>query len=184
MHTLSIIENLQREDLKPIELAERMQSLIRDLNYSQDKVASQLGKDRSTVTNTLRLLELPEEIKKDVVSKKLSSGHARALLSLKDSPKIHFIRDQILAKKWSVRETEKKVKEAIKGSDKKSNPAATKTKDPNIKALEEQLSEHLGTPVEIWGETEGSIQISFKNVIDFNRIFNLILEKERDEDFE
>lgn len=184
MQTLSIIENLQREDLNPIELAESMQSLIRDLGYSQDKLASQLGKDRSTVTNALRLLELPEEIKKDVVSKKLSSGHARALLSLKDSPKIHFIRDQIISKKWSVRETEKKVKDAIKGSEHAAHQKTAKAKDPNIKALEEQLSEHLGTQVEIWGETEGSIQISFKNVIDFNRIFNLILEKERDEDFE
>jgi len=184
MQTLSIIENLQREDLNPIELAESMQSLVRDLGYSQDKLASQLGKDRSTVTNLLRLLELPEELKKDVTSKKITSGHARALLGLKDSPKIFMLRDQIIAKQWSVRETERKVKEALKNKN-ELNPISRKpTKDANIKALEEQLSEHLGTPVEIWGETEGSIQISFKDVLDFNRIFNLILEKERDEDFE
>ena len=94
------------------------------------------------------------------------------------------MRDQIIAKKWSVRETERKVKETVKGKATAKSQQAPKGKDPNIKALEEQLSEHLGTQVEIWGENEGSIQVSFKDTINFNRIFNLILEKERDEDFE
>jgi len=184
MQTLSIIENLQREDLNPIELAESLQGLVRDLGYSQDKLASQLGKDRSTITNNLRLLDLPEEIKGDVSNKKLTSGHARALLPLKDSPKIYILRDNIISKKWSVRETERKVKDAIKNKAEILDPPKKEGKDPNIKALEEQLGDHLGTKVEIWGETEGSIQISFTNVIEFNRIFNLVLEQEKDEDFE
>jgi ParB family chromosome partitioning protein len=180
MRTLSILENVQREDLNPIDLARSYKALITEVGYTQDKLSTKLSKDRSTVANTLRLLELPEKIQIDLSNMKLSAGHARALLPLKDSPKIYSLRDKIISEKWSVRETENKVKQAMGATTAKpqSKPVIKKNKDPNITALEEQLSENLDTKVEIWGETEGSIQVSFASVKEFNRIFNLILEKE------
>ncbi|MBF0196869.1 MAG: ParB/RepB/Spo0J family partition protein [Planctomycetes bacterium] len=180
MQVQSIIENVQREDLSPIDLGKSYQALMEKLSYTQEKVASQLGKDRSTVANTMRLLELPVEIQEDISSKRISSGHGRSLLPLKDSTKIFALRNQILQNKLSVRETEKKVK-GLSAPKSPTNPSSVKkTKDPNIISLEEQLSTHLDAKTEIWGETEGSINISFKNVRDFNRIFNLILETEGD----
>jgi ParB family chromosome partitioning protein len=180
MRTLSILENVQREDLNPIDLAKSYKALIEEVEYTQDKLASKLGKDRSTIANTLRLLELPEKIQNECSSQKISAGHARALLPLKDSPKVFALLERIAKEKWSVRETEKKVKAAMgQGSTTGPNkPSPKKQKDPNVIALEEQLSEHLDTKVEIWGETEGSIQVHFSSVKDFNRIFNLVLEKE------
>lgn len=187
MRTLSILENVQREDLNPIDLAKSYRSLITEMDYTQDKLAQKISKDRSTIANALRLLELPDKIQTDLSNLSISAGHARALLPLKDSPKVYGLRDKIVNEQWSVRETEKKVKAALgKGNQGSAGlkPKPKKTKDPNVTALEEQLSEHLETPVEIWGETEGSIQISFASVKDFNRIFNLILEKEFEDDDE
>jgi ParB family transcriptional regulator, chromosome partitioning protein len=183
MRTLSILENVQREDLNPIDLAKSYKVLVDDLGYSQEKIAHQISRDRSTIANCMRLLELPDKIQIDLSNYKISAGHARALLALKDSPKIYSLRDKIIENHWSVRETERKVKLALQGSgQKKSTTTTIKAKDPNVKALEEQLAEHLETHVEIWGETEGSIQISFASVREFNRIFNLILEREREEE--
>jgi len=184
MRTLSIIENVQREDLNPIDLAKSYRSLANDLGYSQEKIASQIGKNRSTVANTLRLLELPDEVQKMVSAFKLSSGHARALLPLKDSPRLKGLVDRILANEWSVRQVETKVKGLLdgKGKSRSLTKPFTKVKDPNVRALEEQLASHLQTKVEIWGETEGSILVHFSDVREFNRVFNLILEEERDEE--
>ena len=184
MRTLSILENVQREDLNPIDLAKSYKALVNDLGYSQEKIAQQISRDRSTIANSLRLLELPEKIQIDLSDFRISAGHARALLPLKDSPKIYVMRDKIVENNWSVRETERKVKSALQSSRETSPNGAkpTPTKDPNIKALEEQLCEHLETKVEIWGETEGSIQISFASIREFNRIFNVILEREREEE--
>lgn len=187
MQTLSIIENIQREDLNPMDLARSYQSLVDELEYSREGIAKKLGKDRSTVANTLRLLELPKEIQKLVESQELSAGHARALHPLKDSPKARNLAKKIVENGWSVRETERKVKQTLSGAPARPAPGFTKvnqTKDPNVQALEEQMSTHLQTRVEIWGESEGSIQISFSDVRDFNRIFNLILEKESYDDEE
>jgi len=184
MRTLSIIENVQREELNPIDLARSYRSLADDLGFSQEKIASQIGKNRSTVANTLRLLELPEATQKLVSAFRLSPGHARALLPLKESSRIKGLVDKIIANEWSVRQVEKKVKSLVDGKGGSSNsPAKTGSgaKDPNVKALEEQLASHLQTQVEIWGETEGSIQIHFSDVLEFNRVFNMILEEERDE---
>lgn len=185
MRTLSILENVQREDLNPIDLALSYKALIDELGYSQDKVAHQIGKDRSTVANSLRLLDLPDFVRQDVVQQKLSAGHARALIPLKGSASLRSMRDKIVSEDWSVRETERKVKGTTgkgRGANKGLPSASPKAKDPNVKALEDQLGEHLETKVEIWGETEGSIQVSFSSVREFNRIFNMILEREREED--
>lgn len=190
MRTLSIIENVQREELNPIDLARSYRSLANDLGFSQEKIASQIGKNRSTVANTLRLLELPEDIQKLVSGFRLSSGHARALLPLKDSSRLKGFVDRLIENDWSVRQTERKVKSLLEGKGGGTGVSTTKkitnVKDPNVRALEEQLASHLQTQVEIWGETEGSIQIHFTDVREFNRVFNMILEEEREEedDFE
>ena len=185
MRTLSIIENVQREELNPIDLARSYRSLSEDLGFSQEKIAAQIGKNRSTVANTLRLLDLPDEVQRMVSSFSLSPGHARALLPLKESPRLKTLISRIIENDWSVRQTEKKVKSLVGGkssSGKGLDKPVTNVKDPNVRALEEQLAAHLQTQVEIWGEKEGSIQVHFTDVREFNRVFNLILEEEKDED--
>lgn len=180
MQVLSIIENVQREDLSPIDLANSFKKLTENLNYTQEKLALQLGKDRSTITNSLRLLELPKRIQDDIDKRLISPGHGRALLTLKDSKKAFILRDKIIKKKLSVRETEKQAKAMLSEKRTYSQTITKNQKDPNTEALEKQLSLRLGTKVEIWGEKEGSIQIEFSTVQEFNRIFNSILEQEND----
>lgn len=183
MRVLSLIENVQREELSAIEIAKSYRALIEDLGYTQDRIASQLGKERSTVANQMRLLGLPIEIQEDISKRRLSAGHARALLPLKESKKIFSLRDEILKKNLSVRDVEKRAKKLLKpGNGKAHAPSEVQTKDPNVRALEEQLCTRLNTRVEIWGDNEGSIQIAYDNVQEFNRIFNAIMESESDED--
>jgi ParB family transcriptional regulator, chromosome partitioning protein len=181
MKTLSILENIQREDIAPIELALSYKNLLEHSSYTQEDLANKLGKERSTITNAMRLLDLPQSIQEDINNKFISAGHGRALLPLKDPRTIKSIRNQIVKKKLSVRETERKVKGFLKPKTEKSN-ISTRKKDVNIIALEKQIMERLSTPVEIWGEKEGSIQINFSSVTDFNRIFNAIMETEYDLD--
>lgn len=180
MQTLSIIENIQREDIAPIELAQSYKALLNSASHTQDSLAEKLGKDRSTVANVLRLLDLPEDIQNDINRRAISAGHGRALLPLKGSNKIYTLRDQIIKKKLSVRETERKVKSITKDGTDNEPRISTLSKDVNILALEKQMMERLETKVEIWGEKEGSIQINFSDIKEFNRIFNAIMEEDKD----
>jgi ParB family chromosome partitioning protein len=168
---LSLIENLQRENLNPIEEADAYLRLIEEFNLSQESLAKIVGKDRSTITNTLRLLKLPEEIKKDVASGKISSGHARAILSLDTNNKRYKLYQEIIKRDLSVRKTEELVKK-MRGE--KPSPYQQE-EDPQINSIKEKLQRILGTQVRIIRKGEkGKIEISFFSSKDFERILEII----------
>ncbi len=178
MRALSLVENIHREDLNPIELSRSMRALMEHLRLTQDEVAERIGKDRSTIANQLRILELPIEIQDDIKNGRLSAGHGRTLLPLKDAPSLHAVRDRVLKRGLSVRETEKLVKKHLSHAMPRKKKTSGRTTAPDIRELENRLSLRLGTEVEIWGESEGSIHVYFPNIQEFNRIFNEIMEKD------
>lgn len=144
--SVALIENLQREDLNPLEEAEGYRRLIDEFGLSQEEIARRVGKDRSTVANALRLLRLPEEVKEDLYEGRLSAGHARALLALEDEGLILEARKVILKRGLSVRETEKLVKKLKEGE---KRPRKKKEPDPDLEALAQEISEILGAKTQI-----------------------------------
>lgn len=169
---LSLIENLQRESLNPIEEADAYHTLTERFGLSQDDVASRVGKDRSTVTNTLRLLKLPAEAKKALIAKSISSGHARALLSLDDQVQQLRTLKTIIEKNLSVREAEQ-ITQKLKKQQVQSKPPK---KDPFLKDVEKQLTNQLLTQVNIRkGKKTGMIEIRFASPEEMNRLIQLLL---------
>lgn len=166
----SIIENLQREDLNPIEVARYYKGMVEVLGYSQEEVAEKVGKDRTSVSNTLRLLNLPEAVQAMLLQEKIAMGHARAILGIED-PKA-----QVEAARWaadlgrSVRETE----DYVSRRRKKKTPVRAKL-DPDLQNLQEDLLQHLGAKVVISGTPKkGAIKISYFSLGELNRIYELI----------
>ena len=135
----AIIENLQRSNLNPIEEAKAYRSLINELAYSHEELAKAMGKSRPYISNTLRLLQLPQEIQTSIENGKLSQGHARALLAVEDTKKQLTIYHQVLTEKWSVRTLEKRLQELPKKQKSK--------KDIHIKDKEKELENHLVSPL-------------------------------------
>jgi ParB family chromosome partitioning protein len=176
---LALIENIQREQLNPIEEAQAYQNLIETLRITQEEVAEQLGKERSTISNALRLLKLPPAIKLLVADGKLSPGHARALLSANVAP-AEMIRaaNLMVARGWSVRDAERWAKRKPS-----SRAQAQGQADPNIAAAADRLRLLLGTKVEIVGgqgkRQAGQIRIHFFSAEDLIRIYSIISEKRR-----
>lgn len=173
---VALIENIQRDDLNPIEEASAYRRLIDELKLTQDAVAAAVGKDRSSVANTLRLLRLPEEVRNLVSSGELSMGHARALLALdSDAGQRHLARE-VVAKGLSVRETEALVKrETAPPAPPKPAPQAKK-KDANTRAAEEKLRFALGTDVEIVRRGKGGrIEILFRTEDELDRLYEKIV---------
>ena len=174
---LSLIENLQREDINPIEEGEAYKRLVEVFHYTQDYLASILGKDKSTVSNVLRLLRLEEPIKDSIRQGLLTMGHARSLLSISDSKDRLFISKKIIQQGLSVRQTEKLVKQQISGSKKRK-----KDKDEAnvfIKALEEELKSIFGAYVRIKNNNhkdrmKGRIEINYSSSEELERIIALI----------
>jgi len=142
---IALIENLQRKNLNPLEEALGYKNLIEKFGYTQEEIAEKVGKDRATVANLLRLLKLPSIIQEDLLEERLTVGHAKALLALDEEEKQIYVRNLILKKGLSVRETEKLVGRLQKGeiSQKK------KELDPDLVSLSEELSKIVGTPVQI-----------------------------------
>ena len=169
---IALIENVQREDLNPIEEAQAYQRLIHDFRLTQDDVAKAVGKDRSTISNIMRLLKLPEEIQKFVYGGEISMGHARALLSLESTEDIKRFFDLIRKKGLSVRELEN----LIQSSEGKARRVKSKEKrDFEIVALEEQLQKALGTKVRIKANKKrGKIIIEYYSLDDLDRIIRKI----------
>jgi ParB family chromosome partitioning protein len=172
---MALIENIQREDLNPIEEAEAYRHLMSKFDLSQEEVARRVGRERPTVANALRLLRLPREIQQDVIDGQLSMGHARALLSLDGAARIKEARDQVVRKQFSVRQTEALVKK-LKGST--GQPAARKTRiDPELADLAARLQRCLGTKVNILpqarGGKGGKIEISYYSAEEFERLLEL-----------
>jgi ParB family chromosome partitioning protein len=173
---VALIENIQRDDLNPIEEASAYRRLIDELKLTQDAVASAVGKDRSSVANTLRLLRLPEEVRNLVSSGELSAGHARALLGLDSEARQRQLAREIVARGLSVREAEALVKRQAETSQAKPVPQAKK-KDANTRAAEEQLRFALGTHVEIVRKGKGGrIEVAFASEEELNRIFEKLTE--------
>ena len=169
---LSLMENLLRENLNPLEEADAYQTLINKFGLSQEELSSRVGKDRSTIANTIRLLKLPREIKSALVNKTITPGHARAILML-DSPgeQIKFL-NVIMRKALSVRETETLIQKLKKvPSEKKA-----KKKDPFLRDLERELSSKLMTEIHIHQrKSKGSIDIKFKTAEELNRLVTLLM---------
>ncbi|TYO97659.1 ParB family chromosome partitioning protein [Geothermobacter ehrlichii] len=172
---MALIENIQREDLNPIEEAEAYRHLMESFDLSQEEVARRVGRERSTVANMLRLLKLPGKVRSDVIAGELSMGHARALLGLEDEEDILEARDQVVARKLSVRECEalvKKIKNFGQPSRSKSEPAPV---DPELKRLEEELKRALGTQVRILPRGKGGkVEISYFSAEELERILALL----------
>jgi len=175
MLELAIVENVQRERLNPIEQANAYQRLLKECNLTQDEIAQKIGKDRSTITNMLRLLKLPDPIQKSVEDGEISMGHARTLLVLEATEQQIEVWRKIVKNDISVRKLEKVVKELSEIIPKQS--VLTKKKSVHILKIEDNLRDVFGTKVSVRPKNEGgSIDIEFYSPEDLNRILE-ILEK-------
>ncbi|HEY2374792.1 MAG TPA: ParB/RepB/Spo0J family partition protein [Gemmatimonadaceae bacterium] len=182
---LALVENLQRADLNAVEEARGYQRLLGEFSLTHQEVAEAVGKDRSTITNLLRVLTLPDSIQHLVESGKLSGGHARALAGTTDEEAIR-IADQIIADGLSVRQTEQRVR-AKRGektpTEAERSTANGRRRNPALQQLEDQLRHYLQTDVQIDlnGESKGSIRVSFYSADDLDRLMELILRDKREE---
>jgi len=169
---LSIVENVQREELNPIEEAHAFQRLINEFSFTQERLAQSVGKDRSTVANILRLLNLPQKIQDSVSRGTISMGHARSLLALPTSKDQLAFFKKVVSKSLSVRELENLVQGKTKRHAKRSHD---ERKEPFLKAAEEALQHTLGTKVRITaGKKRGRIQVDYYSKDDLNRIIDII----------
>jgi ParB family chromosome partitioning protein len=176
---MALVENIQREDLNPMEAAAAYQRLASEFHLTQDDIAAQVGKDRATVANYLRLLKLPEEVRGNVASGVLSMGHARAIVALSaESDQRRLARD-VVSRGLSVRETEALVKKEIATTRGATTTAPVKaTKDVHTRAAEEQLKIALGTPVEIKRKGKGGpIAISFTTENELQRLYECLTDR-------
>lgn len=168
---VALIENIQREDLNPIEEAKAYKNLIDEYNLKQDQVAEKVSKSRTAVTNALRLLKLDDRVQEMLINESISSGHARALLGLDDAEKQYNIATQIFDEKLSVRETEKLVKQ-INRPEQPPKPKKELKNDFVYRDIEEKLKEKIGTKVKINRKTEdkGKIEIEYYSPEELEKI--------------
>lgn len=170
---VSLVENLQREDLNPIEEAQAMRMLMEEYHLTQDELSNRLGKSRSAVANTLRLLSLPESVSGLVISGELSSGHARCLVTLDSDEEKKRIAQKIIALGLSVRAAEEMIK-TIKNKDSKEKKK--KETQTEIKEAERSLTSALGTRVQIAGDTaRGKIILQYYNKEQLNSLFDFLM---------
>ena len=173
---VSLVENIQRENLNPIEEAKAYHRLAHEFGLTQEEVAQRTGKDRTTVTNFLRLLKLPKEIQLLVLEEKLSMGHARALLAIEGVPEQKTFADRVLQHGWSVRQVEKQI-----SLSKKVKPKSDlkKRMDPNVKAAVEKLDRCLGTKVRIIEKgKKGRIEIDYYSPEELQRLYECLVREE------
>ncbi len=177
---LALVENLQREALNPMEEAEGYQVLMDKHGLSHEGIGRSVGKSRSTVANMVRLLQLPAPVRKHVEAGSLTSGHARALLSLNDQTGMLELAQKAIKEGWSVREMEKHAGVDSVKTTKKSKRRTSNRRDPVVQALEEDLRVALSTRASIRLRRGGSgvIEVPFRNHEDFERVFHLITGRE------
>jgi ParB family chromosome partitioning protein len=175
----ALVENIQRQELNPIEEANAYKRLIDSLGLTQDEVARRVGRDRTFITNYLRVLKLPTDIQTLLEEEKLSFGHARTLLAVQDPVTQRRFAQKIVKHNWSVRETEQRVKNLGLGEERKTQPSkAPQLLDPNVRAAEAKLRRALSTQVRIHPQRAGStgkIEIEYYSMADLDRIFNAIV---------
>ena len=170
---IALIENIQREDLNPLEEAEAYRYLMDSFDLLQEDVAKRVGKNRSTVANAIRLLRLPDKVKSDLAENKMSMGHARALLALELEEDMLEASEEIIRKKLSVRETEKLIKK-IKNFEKIKPKKINEPVDPNQIALINSLQQKLGTQVKLLPKGKGGrLEISYHDQDGLNRLIEL-----------
>ncbi len=177
---IAIIENIQREDLNSIEEAKAYLSLMNTLDLSQEAVAQKVGKKRSTIANSLRLLKLPEDIQESLIKGEISAGHARTILSVLNPSDMRILFSRILSNGYSVRESEKQANDLNNGI-RKAPPADKKAeavKDPEIRRIEQKFLDVLGTKVTVKGGLKkGKIEIDYYSLDDLERIYDLLVDE-------
>lgn len=191
MLTLALVENLQRSDLNPLEEAEGYQRLIDEFGLTQQQVAEAVGKDRTTITNLLRVLSLPAAVRQMVEQGHITAGHARALLPIRDERRQVELANEIVARQLSVREVESRARAATAseparstGTSKGGPPggaAPGTSADPALRRVEERLRKHLQTDVQIKqsGGDRGVVSIAFYSADDLERVLELVLGRQR-----
>lgn len=173
---LALIENIQREDLNAIEEAEAYRRLIDEFGLTQEACAERVGKDRSSIANSLRLLRLPDEVKDSLVDGSLNMGHARALLGLADDSAIRRAAAEVASKKLSVRQTEQLVRKEKASTTKPEAKAGKETDQTHVRAVEEKLQRALGTKVKLAdrGKGRGRIEIEYFSYEELDRLIALL----------
>jgi len=176
---IALIENIQREDISPIEEAKAFSTLIKNYNIGQDELSKRVGKNRSTIANSLRLLKMPQDMQDSLSSGEISSGHARAILSVVNPADQRILFNRIVSGAISVREAEKQAANLNKGirgtgkDGKKEDPK--KKKNPDVAIIEQKFIDVLGTKVNLNGTiAKGKIEISYFSKDDLERIFDII----------
>jgi len=176
---LALVENIQREELNAIEEARAYRKLIDTIGLTQEKVAERVGKERSLIATSLRLLKLPDDILKLIEEDKLSAGHGRALLLADDATLQKKIARSAVAGNYSVRETERAVKRSMAESRNSERTAKAKPiKDANVRSAETKLMRHLGTNVKISAKADGKggkLEIEYYSDSDLSRIYDLLM---------
>jgi ParB family transcriptional regulator, chromosome partitioning protein len=178
---LALIENIQRQELNAIEEANAYKRLIESLGLTQEEVASRVGRDRTFITNYLRILKLPTEIQSLLEQEKLTFGHARALLGVSDPQLQRRFAQRICKHNWSVRETESRIRNIARQHQASSTPLP-QLADPNVRAAEAKLRRRLGTQVRIVSAKTGAagrIEIEFYSAEDLNRLYDLLVTSEQ-----
>ncbi len=175
---IALIENIQREDLNPIETAEAFHKLMKDFNLTQEELSEKVGKERATVANYLRLLKLPEEIKSLISDGSISMGHARAILSTEGRTHQVELAKKVMHKGLSVRETETLAKNVPSSETTRKPKSTAEQKDPQISSLEERLIKKLGTKVKIHhkGKKGGKIEIEYYSLDEFDRLLDILMQ--------
>lgn len=174
--TLALIENLQREDLNPIDEAEGYQRLAREFTLSQQQIAEAVGKDRSTVANMLRLLTLPDDVQHYVRDGQLSAGHARALLGLPPEVSISEVAREVLRQQLTVRDVERLAQQAKPPEAKARQRQASAPANPELRRVADRLRRYLQTDVQVVAneKTQGEVRIRFYSADDLGRLLELI----------
>ncbi|HVN04091.1 MAG TPA: ParB/RepB/Spo0J family partition protein [Bryobacteraceae bacterium] len=172
---ITLIENIQREDLNPIETAQAFDRLCRELHLNHEEVGLRTGKDRSTVANLIRLLQLPPDIQQLIAERRLSAGHARCLLTLPTADLQREVAEKSVAQGWSVRQVERLTQRMME--DRKPKAVDDVQADPNVKAAIQELERVLGTKVRIVekAKQKGRIEIDYYSAEDLDRIYSAIV---------
>ncbi len=173
---ISLIENIQREDLNPIEEAQAYKRLLTEFNLKQDEVAERVSKSRTAVTNSMRLLKLCDEVQQMIIDDMITTGHARALISIEDAEQQYTIAQKVFDEKLSVRDVEKLVKNLNKPEKAKKEPVTDKALETVYQDLEEKLKQSLGTKVAITskGAGAGKLEIEFYTHDDLEKLTDLL----------
>ncbi len=173
---ISLIENIQREDLNPIEEAQAYKRLLTEFNLKQDEVAERVSKSRTAVTNSMRLLKLTDKVQQMVIDEMISTGHARAILGIEDPEEQYEVAQRIFDEKLSVREVEKLVKNLHKPEKPKKKLNDDVTMQVIYQDIEDKLKQRLSTKVTVTskGEGSGKIEIEFYNHEDLDRLLDII----------